>query len=144
MLEFHIHAKPMSLRGGFDVYIVADTGKGQHDAQSIAPGQDVVMLPAMVTQIKLETMPNHNVDVPVAMQLSKEEAQQLMDALFNAGVRPTNGAGSVGQLAATQAHLVDMQDVAKGLLKVQETFVHSCLRIMQEKGHLPIVETTKP
>lgn len=36
-------------------------------------------------------------------------AQQLMDELWHAGLRPTEGQGSVGQMAAVQAHLKDLQ-----------------------------------
>jgi len=41
--------------------------------------------------------------------LNPEEAQQLMDALWTAGLRPTEGTGSAGALAATQAHLQDLR-----------------------------------
>lgn len=37
------------------------------------------------------------------------QAQLLMDDLWNCGVRPTEGAGSAGALAAVQAHLADMR-----------------------------------
>jgi len=43
------------------------------------------------------------------LRLSDENAQQLMDALWNIGVRPTEGAGSAGSLAATIRHLEDMR-----------------------------------
>lgn len=43
------------------------------------------------------------------IRLSSEEARRLMDELWTAGVRPSTGDGSVGQLAAVQAHLQDMR-----------------------------------
>jgi len=43
------------------------------------------------------------------LRLSDENAQQMMDALWNIGVRPTEGAGSAGSLAATIRHLEDMR-----------------------------------
>jgi hypothetical protein len=52
-----------------------------------------------------------------AMRLRTEEAQRLMDELWNAGLRPSEGTGSAGSLAATERHLKDMRDVAFGLLK---------------------------
>lgn len=58
--------------------------------------------------------------IPEAMSLSDYEAQQLCDALWEAGVRPTNGEGSTGQLAATQAHLSDMRAVAFNRLGIKE------------------------
>jgi len=36
-------------------------------------------------------------------------AQELMDELWRCGIRPAEGVGSVGQLAATEHHLKDMQ-----------------------------------
>lgn len=46
---------------------------------------------------------------PVAFSLSDIEAQALMDRLWTAGLRPTEGSGSAGALAATERHLKDMQ-----------------------------------
>lgn len=46
--------------------------------------------------------------------MTNAEAQTLMDALWNAHVRPTSGQGSAGQLAAVQAHLQDMRLLALG------------------------------
>lgn len=52
-----------------------------------------------------------------ALTLPIESAQQLMDELWNCGIRPTEGSGSAGSLAATERHLADMKKVAFGLLK---------------------------
>jgi len=46
---------------------------------------------------------------PVAMQLRDEQAQDLIDKLWQAGYRPTEGKGSAGALAATERHLEDMR-----------------------------------
>jgi hypothetical protein len=46
---------------------------------------------------------------PVAFRLSMVEAQALMDRLWMAGLRPTEGSGSAGALSATERHLKDMQ-----------------------------------
>lgn len=54
---------------------------------------------------------------PPTASLQPEEAQQLMDELWRAGLRPTEGTGSAGSLAATERHLKDMQAIAMGLLK---------------------------
>jgi len=43
-------------------------------------------------------------------------AQQLMDELWQCGLRPSEGTGSAGSLAATERHLKDMQTIALGLL----------------------------
>jgi hypothetical protein len=41
--------------------------------------------------------------------LDVDQAQTLMDDLWNCGLRPTEGTGSAGALAATQKHLEDMR-----------------------------------
>ena len=46
-----------------------------------------------------------------AMRIDLTEAQVLMDSLWDCGVRPTEGKGSAGCLAATERHLVDMQRI---------------------------------
>ena len=49
-------------------------------------------------------------------RLQDGEAQQFMDELWSQGVRPSNGAGSTGQLAATEKHLEDMRSMSTKLL----------------------------
>ena len=51
------------------------------------------------------------------MRLEIQQAQQLMDELWQCGLRPTEGTGSAGSLAATERHLKDMQTVAFGVLR---------------------------
>jgi hypothetical protein len=48
---------------------------------------------------------------PIAISLSQLEAQALMDRLWKAGLRPTEGSGSAGALSATQHHLEDMRSL---------------------------------
>lgn len=43
------------------------------------------------------------------LELSPTAAQELIDSLWECGVRPSAGSGSVGQLAAVQYHLEDMR-----------------------------------
>lgn len=51
------------------------------------------------------------------MSMRRDDAQILMDELWNCGLRPSEGTGSAGSLAATERHLKDMQTIAMGLLK---------------------------
>jgi len=44
--------------------------------------------------------------------MSMTEAQRLIERLWDCGLRPTQGAGSAGQLSATQYHLEDMRKIA--------------------------------
>lgn len=46
-----------------------------------------------------------------------EMAQTLIDDLWHCGLRPSEGTGSAGALAATQKHLDDMRTIAFDLLK---------------------------
>jgi hypothetical protein len=48
--------------------------------------------------------------------LPYELAQQLMEQLWNAGVRPAAAMGSVGQLQATEKHLEDLRTMNTKLL----------------------------
>lgn len=43
------------------------------------------------------------------LDLREEDAQQLMDELYHAGVRPSQAAGSAGQIDAVKYHLEDMR-----------------------------------
>lgn len=43
------------------------------------------------------------------LDLSIPHAQTLMDELWNCGLRPTEGAGSAGAMAAQTRHLEDMR-----------------------------------
>jgi hypothetical protein len=46
---------------------------------------------------------------PPLLTLSRDEGQELMDELWNVGLRPSEGSGSAGSLAATERHLADMR-----------------------------------
>ena len=41
------------------------------------------------------------------LRITREEAQQLIDELWQVGIRPTEGKGSAGALAAVEEHLKD-------------------------------------
>lgn len=50
------------------------------------------------------------------LSLTQAAAQQMVDELWRCGVRPSNGTGSAGSLAATEKHLADMRAIAFGML----------------------------
>ena len=58
----------------------------------------------------------HSLAEPAAC-LSPEAAQALMDGLWQCGIRPTEGAGTAGSMAAVQEHLKDMRTIAMGALR---------------------------
>ncbi len=62
------------------------------------------------------TDPLKHVTPEPTFTLSPEEAQALIDDLWTAGLRPTAGHGSTGQLAATEKHLADLKTIAFKLL----------------------------
>ncbi len=55
---------------------------------------------------------------PSGLMLPLELSQQLMDALWDCGIRPSEGSGSAGALLATQNHLKDLQDVIGKLFSI--------------------------
>ncbi len=52
--------------------------------------------------------------VQPTMSMKTEDAQLLMDELWRCGLRPSEGTGSAGALAATERHLKDMQKLVFG------------------------------
>lgn len=48
---------------------------------------------------------------PEFLNLPEYAAQNLMDELWRVGLRPSEGSGSAGSLAATERHLKDMQRI---------------------------------
>lgn len=52
------------------------------------------------------------------LRLQRDDAQRLMDELWNVGLRPSEGSGSAGQLAAVQNHLEDMRTIAMSQLGI--------------------------
>jgi len=46
------------------------------------------------------------------LTMRMQQAQVLMDDLWNAGIRPTEGAGSAGAMRAAENHIADLRRVA--------------------------------
>lgn len=78
--------------------------------------QVAAMQPVTLTTHKWNDAP----PCPAAMELTKEECQSLIDALWDAGIRPSAGQGSAGQLAAVQDHLNDTRSL---LTKVTDALI---------------------
>jgi len=73
--------------------------------------QNGVTKVALAESMVLKTLSEEELcrELPPTMRISPEDAQQFMDELWRTGIRPTEGAGSVGQLCAIKAHLEDMR-----------------------------------
>ena len=75
------------------------------------------------TIVLAEPMIMSEVDEGVAcrptMTMQHEDAQLLMDELWRCGLRPTEGTGSAGAMAAVEKHLADMRKIAFKKLGVE-------------------------
>lgn len=71
-----------------------------------------------IAQPVVFTVTPPNSYAPPALLLPNDDAQRLMDELWNCGLRPSEGSGSAGSLAATERHLADMRSMAFHALKV--------------------------
>lgn len=66
--------------------------------------------PDAVAEINWKKVEHDPGCVPVpSFSLDFRQAQSLMDQLWQCGLRPSEGTGSAGALAATQKHLEDMR-----------------------------------
>lgn len=69
--------------------------------------------------VQMQAAPESAVMEPT-LRISNNEAQTLMDDLWNAGLRPTEGTGTAGALKATEVHLADMRRIAFDALKISQ------------------------
>lgn len=67
--------------------------------------------------LTLEAIPEGGAVWEPTMRIDKTDAQQFMDELWRIGLRPSEGSGSAGSLAATERHLADMKAIAMGSLE---------------------------
>lgn len=74
-----------------------------------------VAQPVVMSEITRE---NEAMSTTPVLSMNPETAQGLMDSLWECGLRPSEGAGSAGALAATQKHLDDMKRIAFHTLKI--------------------------
>ena len=70
---------------------------------------------AMVSRVVFEDVED-GVSAGPTFWLSLQDAQTLMDDLWQSGLRPTEGAGSAGAMAAQRRHLDDMRTLLFGSL----------------------------
>ena len=75
---------------------------------------------AMISNIEMTTIETGQMKPESPLQISYDTAQELMDSLWDCGLRPSEGAGSAGSLKATENHLKDMQNLSWRLLTIIE------------------------
>lgn len=68
-------------------------------------------------QLVVKTQPRHIAIGEPTLALSHDSAQTLLQALWDAGLRPNNGAGSGAEVAALNAHIKYADEVTKALLE---------------------------
>jgi len=68
--------------------------------------------------LQLEPAPKNRPFDPF-ISIDRRTAQQLMDDFWDCGLRPSEGTGSAGAMAATQKHLQDMTTIAFHALKIR-------------------------
>lgn len=82
--------------------------------------RDINGTTSVARNVTMEILPEENSQqlIPPFMALPIEAAQALMDELWSVGLRPSEGTGSAGSLAATERHLNDMKTIAWHALKI--------------------------
>lgn len=83
-----------------------------------------------VIDVTIRNIKPGTVMVP-AFTLPREQAQRLMDDMYDAGLRPTH-ADSPGELSATKAHLADARQQRDML---NDPFVQSIKALLNTKEH---------
>ncbi len=63
--------------------------------------------------------PKNPMAIDEAIEFDEMTAQGLVDQLWACGLRPTEGSGSAGSLAATEKHLQDMRALVRKSLDVE-------------------------
>jgi len=101
------HAQMQWDRGAVAVWITMDRSVGGRRTREVYRTAE----PVLVDEGQRPPEPT--------MLLGNQEAVSLMDALWLAGVRPSDGTGSTGQLGATERHLADMRSIAFNRLKME-------------------------
>ena len=80
-----------------------------HDGISLYMRQVTVGEGHTVAQPVVFAPAPRDMSVDPMLHLTIHQAQEFMDELWGCGLRPSEGTGSAGAMAAVQAHLADMR-----------------------------------
>lgn len=86
---------------------------------------------AQVSKVEIKQDFEH---IAPTLSMQVETAQALMDELWRCGLRPTEGTGSAGSLAATERHLADMRAIAFDLMEKRVERIKAAKQIMKGKS----------
>lgn len=78
---------------------------------------------SVVQKLELERLADTEPARPT-LSLQPCAAEQLMDQLWDCGLRPSEGSGSAGAMAATQLHLADMRRAYEAMLVRLQSLDH--------------------
>lgn len=93
-------------------------------AHRFEDGRIALPQPMILTVIEpTQAIPKEN---PL-VSFDSPEAQRLMDDLWNLGIRPTEGHGSTGQLAATEKHLDHVTHLLADAFKTVQNVVNASI-----------------
>ena len=102
-LDFSL--QPIQFGRGIEIYARAHLHNGFQIGDAIS-----IVKPLVFEQLSPNQGDEEKFE-PMA-RIDKASAQRLMDELWRCGVRPSEGSGSAGSLAATERHLKDMRAIA--------------------------------
>ena len=106
MQNFHAHAESRFYSRSISLHLYE---RRQNGEISLLSGlQFTTVKEAEVIQ------PQEEITIPL------ETAQELIDSLWQCGLRPSEGSGSAGSLKATENHLKDIQELSRRLLSIVE------------------------
>lgn len=103
-VEFRLRAQLECWNDSIGLYIIARDGVDPSKRYGLAPLSFQPLEPYIET--------------PRSLALRSRHAQQLMDDLYAAGIRPTEGKGSIGAVTAQEKHLQDLRGILFHQLKI--------------------------
>jgi len=104
--NFHVHAEPRWQAHGIMLHFYERQQNG-----------DISLLSGLqFTTVK----EGESVEPQESIVMPLETAQELIDSLWQCGLRPSEGSGSAGSLKATENHLKDLQTLSWRLLSIVE------------------------
>ena len=103
--ELHARAERRMFMDDIAIYLFEKLGEGRI---------------GVISNIEFETLEPHVMRNETPLCVSMSTAQELIDSLWDCGLRPSEGSGSAGSLKATENHLKDMQTLSWRLLGMVE------------------------